>query len=78
MPETMQDDVLARLLEEPMLGLTQLHVSNYLTLKGSFSAASKPKFASKYALESFRRDLYNALLCTVPSKLNFLFENHYM
>ena len=33
----------------PMLCLTQL--SNYLTLKGSFSAVSKPNFASKYALE---------------------------
>ena len=44
---------------------TQL--SNYLTLKGSFSAVSKPTFArlSKYALESSRRDLQNALLCTV-------------
>ena len=29
--------------------LTQL--SNYLTLKGSLSAVSKPNFASKYALE---------------------------
>ena len=38
-----------------MLGLTQL--SNYLTLKGSFSAVSKKKFANKYALESSRRDL---------------------
>ena len=47
----------------PILGLTQL--SNYLTLKGSFSAVSKPNFASKYALESSRRDLQNALLCTV-------------
>ena len=46
-----------------MLALTQL--SNYLTLKGSFSAVSKPNFASKYALESSRRDLQNALLCTV-------------
>ena len=50
-------------LLEPMLGLTQL--SNYLTLKGSFSAVSKPNFASKYALESSRRDRQNALLCTV-------------
>ena len=33
----------------PMLALTQ--VSNYLALKGSFSAVSKPSFASKYALE---------------------------
>ena len=48
---------------EPMLGLTQL--SNHLTLKGSFSAVSKPNFASKYSLESSRRDLHNALLCTV-------------
>ena len=32
-----------------MLALTQL--SNYLTLKCSFSAVSKPNFASKYALE---------------------------
>jgi len=34
-------------------------------LKGSCSAVSKPNFASKYALESSRRDLQNALLCTV-------------
>ena len=47
----------------PMLGLTQLSI--YLTLKGSFSAVSKPKFVSEYALESSRRDLQNALLCTV-------------
>ena len=46
-----------------MLALTQL--SNYITLKGSFSAVSKPTFESKYALESSRRDLQNALLCTV-------------
>ena len=57
-----------------MLVLTQL--SNYLTLKGSFSAVSKPNSASKYALESSRRDLQNALLCTVSfSRLNVLFEN---
>ena len=30
---------------------------------GSFSAVSKPNFASKYAFES-SRDLHNALLCT--------------
>ena len=47
----------------PMLALTRL--SNYLTLKGSFSAVSKPTFASKYALESSRRDLHNTLICTV-------------
>ena len=32
-------------IQLPMLALTQL--SNYLTLKGSFSAVSKPIFASK-------------------------------
>ena len=48
----------------PMLGLTQL--SNYLTFEGSFSAVSKPNFASKYAFESSLRDLHNALLCNVP------------
>ena len=56
-------EVRRRVLGPPMLGLTQL--SNYLTLKVSFSAVSKPNFASKYALESYRRDLKNALLCTV-------------
>ena len=35
------------------------------TLQGSFSAVSKPIFATKYSLESSRRDLHNALLCTV-------------
>ena len=41
------------------------------TLKGSFSAVSKPNFASKYAFESSRRDLHNALLCTVLSSQFF-------
>ena len=50
-------------VRQPMLGLTQL--SNYLTLNGPFSAVSKPIFGSKHALESSRRDLQNALLCTV-------------
>ena len=36
------------------------------TLQGSFSAVSKRKFGSKYAFESSRRDLHNALLCTAP------------
>ena len=35
------------------------------TSRGSFSAVSTPIFASKYALESSRRDLHNPLLCTV-------------
>ena len=32
--------------------------------QGSFSAVSKPHFATKYSLESSRRDLHNTLLCT--------------
>ena len=32
---------------------------------GPFSAVSGPNFASKHSLESSRRDLHNALLCTV-------------
>ena len=35
------------------------------TLQGSFSAVSQSNIASKYSLESSRRDLHNALLCTV-------------
>ena len=31
------------------------------TLEGSFSAVQKPNFTSKYAFESSRRDLHNAL-----------------
>ena len=59
----------SRALPRPMLGLTQL--SNYLTLKGSFSAVSKPNFASKYALESSRRGcgklrkIVKILLCEI-------------
>ena len=38
--------------------------SNCLTRVRSLLAVSKPTFARKYALESSRRDLHNALLCT--------------
>ena len=38
-----------------------------------FSAVSKPKFASKYAFESSRRDLHNALLCTALK--SYFFKN---
>ena len=44
------------------------------TLEGSFSAVSKRNFASKYAFESSRRDLHNALLCTAP-KSHFFQKN---
>ena len=41
------------------------HTESGQTLQGSFSAVSKPNFASKYSLESSRRELHTALLCTV-------------
>ena len=48
----------------PSLGAHRRHGIRQ-TLEGSFSAVSRPNFASKYSLESSRRDLHNALLCTV-------------
>ena len=48
--------------------LGDLYAESGQTLQGSFSAAadvSKPNFSSKYSLESSRRDLHNARLCTV-------------
>ena len=45
------------------------------TLEGSLSAVSKPNFASKYMLESSRRDLHNALFCTVLKAQTFCFAN---
>ena len=44
--------------------LGDLYAESGQTLQGSFSAVSKPNFASKYSFESSRRDLHNALLCT--------------
>ena len=41
------------------------------TSRGSLSAVSTPIFASKYSLESSRRDLHNTLLCTVLQSQNF-------
>ena len=52
--------------------LGNLYTESGQTLQCSFSAVSKPYFASKYALESSRRDLHNALLCTVLNAQNFL------
>ena len=48
-----------------------LYTESGQTSQGSFSAVSTPIFASKYALESSRRDLHNALLCTVLNAQNF-------
>ena len=44
--------------------LRDLYAESGQTLQGSFSAVSKPNFERKYSLESSRRDLHNALLCT--------------
>ena len=64
-------------LEEQHLG--DLYAESGQTLQASFSSVSKPQFATKYALQSSRRDLHNALLCTVlnaqffvQKSLNFL------
>ena len=48
-----------------MIGTVICKICDLQTLRGSFSSVSKPIFASKYSLESSRRDLHNALLCTV-------------
>ena len=68
----LQFDVHGFLVDFPELGVVraEAHLGNLYTesgqtLKGSFSAVSKPIFATKYSLESSRRDLHNALLCTV-------------
>ena len=50
--------------------LGDLYAESGQTLQGSFSAVSKPNFASKYALESSRRDLHNALESNPPMKRN--------
>ena len=45
--------------------LGDLYTESWQTLQGSFLAVSKPNFATRYSLKSSRRDLHNALLCTV-------------
>ena len=47
-----------------LVEMGDLYTESGHTLQGSFSAGSKPIFATKYSLESSRRDLQNALLCT--------------
>ena len=55
----------ARSLEDDFyVHLRDLYAESGQTLQGSFSAVSKPKSAIQYSLESSRRDLHNALLCT--------------
>ena len=52
-------------LKGSISNLSLIFQQNQQTLQGSFSSVSTPIFASKYSLESSRRDLHNALLCTV-------------
>ena len=60
-----------------------LYTENGQTLQGSFSAVSKPQFASKYSLElaicwKALAEIYTKHSFAAPlSKLNFLFENRY-
>jgi hypothetical protein len=55
-----------------MLGLTQL--SNYLTLKGSFSAVSKPKCQVNMLWKALA-EIYKMHSFAQFSKLHFLVEN---
>ena len=48
----------------PLFYLGNLCTESGQTLQGSFSAVSKPHFASQYTFQSSRRDLHNTLLCT--------------
>ena len=66
-PEAVAHDAVVRRVRH----LGDLYTESGQTLKGSFSAVSKLNFASKYALERSRRDLHNALLCTVLNAQNF-------
>ena len=54
-----RDDVL-----DATMHLGDLYTESGQTLQGSFSAVSKPNFASKDSFDSSRRDLHNALLRT--------------
>ena len=69
------DPIPVSLKVEMLADLGDLYTESGQTLQGSFSAVSKQNFASKYAFESSRRDLHNALLCTalnhIKKCLNF-------
>ena len=63
-PRDAVDDVAAH-RGEVRLALRERARSRWSFVEGSFSAVSKPTFARKYAFESSRRDLQNALLRTM-------------
>ena len=58
------------------MNLGDLYAESGQTWKGSLTAVSKPNFVTKYALESSRRDLHNALLCTALESNPKNQENH--
>ena len=61
----------SRLFSSPTrMYLRDLYAESGQTLKGSFSAVSKPNVASKHSLESSRQDLHNALESNPPMKRN--------
>ena len=64
----LQVHVRARVEERGHLG--DLCAESGQTLQGSFSAVSKPNFASTYSLESSRRDPHNALESNPSMKRN--------
>ena len=65
-------DAHAQPILRPKGHLGDLYAESGQTWKGSFSCVSTPNFASKYASESSRRDLHNALICTVLNAQKFL------
>ena len=60
-----EDDRQSNALVINQLDLGVLYAESGQTSQGSFSAVSKPTFASKYSLESSRLEPHNALLRTV-------------
>ena len=57
--------------QRSMRGTQVAFCTSTATLEGSFSAGSKPNFASKYAFESSRRDLHNYTMHSFAQLCNF-------
>ncbi len=68
---SMPDLAIARLLAAQLHTWWSVH-GERATLKGSFSAVSKPFFANKNSLESSRRNLHNALYFTTLQSHKFV------
>ena len=61
--DLVERDVPQHLIRGP-LDLGDLYAESGQTLQRSLSAVIEANFARKYAMESSRRDLHNALFCT--------------